>query len=47
MNEPTGFTVKEIHVFDPDVEEPEELPVKVAYAPLHQEDDFVDEELFS
>lgn len=44
MTEPEGFTSKEIHVFDPEEEEPEELPPKVAYAPLLQaEDDFLDE----
>ena len=44
MSDPVGFTVREICVFDPDDDdEPDELPVKVAYAPLLQEDDFIDE----
>ena len=44
-----GYTNWEIHLFDPE-DEDEELPPKVRYAPLLQEeDDFLDEEeeLFS
>jgi hypothetical protein len=45
-----GYTNWEIHLFDPEEDEPEELPARVRYAPLLQEeDDFLDEdeELFS
>lgn len=43
-----GYSNWEIHLFDPEDEEPEELPPRVSYAPLLQEeDDFLDEELFS
>lgn len=43
-----GYTRNEIHVFDPDEEEnPDELPQRVKYAPLLQEEeDFLPEEDF-
>jgi hypothetical protein len=45
-----GYSNWEIHLFEPeDEDDPEELPARVHYAPLLQEDDFLDEdeELFS
>lgn len=41
-----GYSNWEIHLFEPeDEDDPDELPARVHYAPLLQEDDFLDEDL--